>query len=81
MKTEGMYMKRRWHVTQTERPGVTMTTIFLQSIYCYDVVVCLGMWKVVILRTTIIMYPLYNIKKAESIKCRDLILQSTARQK
>lgn len=73
--TEGFYMKRWWNITQAERPSVTMTTIFLQSIYCYFVVVCLGIWKVVILRTRLMMYPLYNIKNAESIKCRDLILQ------
>jgi len=67
------------NITQAERHSVSMPTLFLQSIYCYYVDVCL--WKVVILKTGIMMYPLYNIKKAEGIKCRDLILYSMGRQK
>lgn len=43
-------------MTQAEGVYVTVTTIFLQSICCYSVVVCLGIWEVLILRMGIMIY-------------------------
>lgn len=76
LNTERMCTKRWLNMTRAERPGATITTIFLQWVYCYSDVLWLGISKALIQGTGVMMHLLYNIKKAESIEYRDIILQT-----
>lgn len=76
LNTERMCTKRWLNMTRAERPGATITTIFLQWVYCYSDVLWLGKSKALIQGTGVMMYLLYNIKKAERTEYKDIILQT-----